>query len=191
MKINNFNASVGNTFIIAEIGNNHNGSYELAVEMIDQAISAGANCVKFQMRTLEEVYRKRSINGSGEDLGTEYVVDLLKRFELSKEEHQNLFEYCSLKNITYMCTPWDHLSLAFLEDLNVPAYKVASADLTNIPLIELLIKTKKPLILSTGMSTTEEIKFTAKLLKDANANFIFCIVIALIQLLQQILIYLG
>ena len=81
MKINNFNASVGNTFIIAEIGNNHNGSYELAVEMIDQAISAGANCVKFQMRTLEEVYRKRSINGSGEDLGTEYVVDLLKRFE--------------------------------------------------------------------------------------------------------------
>ena len=173
MKINNFNASVGNTFIIAEIGNNHNGSYELAVEMIDQAISAGANCVKFQMRTLEEVYRKRSINGSGEDLGTEYVVDLLKRFELSKEEHQNLFEYCSLKNITYMCTPWDHLSLAFLEDLNVPAYKVASADLTNIPLIELLIKTKKPLILSTGMSTTEEIKFTAKLLKDANANFIF------------------
>ena len=173
MKINNFNASIGHAFIIAEIGNNHNGSYDLAIEMIDEAILAGANCVKFQMRTLDELYRKRSINGSGEDLGTEYVVDLLKRFELSKEEHKKLLEHCTKKDITYLCTPWDQSSLIFLESLSVPAYKVASADLTNIPLIELLIQTKKPLILSTGMSTSDEIKFTAKILDEAKAEYVF------------------
>ena len=173
MKINNFNAVKGNAFIIAEIGNNHNGSYSCAIEMIDQAILAGANCVKFQMRTLDEVYRQRSIDGSGEDLGTEYVVDLLKRFELSKEEHKKLSEYCNEKGITYLCTPWDSSSLDFLENLSVPAYKVASADLTNIPLIELLIQTKKPLILSTGMSTSDEIKFTARILDAAEAEYVF------------------
>jgi len=173
MKIENFKVSEGSCFIIAEIGNNHNGSFKLAIQMIDKAVEAGANCVKFQMRTLEEVYRKGAINGSGEDLGTEYVVDLLKRFELSKNEHQKLFEYCSSKGVIYMCTPWDRYSLEFLEGLNVPAYKVASADLTNIPLLELLIETKKPLILSTGMSTTEEIKFTAKLLDEAKASYVF------------------
>ncbi len=173
MKINNFKVEAGHAFIIAEIGNNHNGSFQLAIEMIDKAIEAGANCVKFQMRTLDAVYRKSSIDGSGEDLGTEYVVDLLKRFELSKKEHKKLFEYCVSKEITYMCTPWDQYSLEFLERLDVAAYKVASADLTNIPLIELLINTKKPLILSTGMSTTEEIKFTAKVLHNAKSSFAF------------------
>lgn len=173
MKINNFIAAPGNAYIIAEIGNNHNGSYSLAIQMIDQAILAGANCVKFQMRTLDKVYRKRSIESSGEDLGTEYVVDLLKRFELSKAEHRQLFEYCNSKDITYLCTPWDSSSLEFLEAMGVLAYKVASADLTNIPLIELLIQTQKPLILSTGMSTTEEIKFTSSVLDKANAEYAF------------------
>ena len=172
MNIDNFLATPGNAYIIAEIGNNHNGSYSLAIEMIDKAISAGANCVKFQMRTLDQVYRKRS-TARGEDLGTEYVVDLLKRFELLKSEHQKLFEYCSKKQITYLCTPWDSTSLEFLEEIGVSAYKVASADLTNMPLIELLIKTGKPLILSTGMSTLEEIKFTASVLDKSKSEFTF------------------
>ena len=173
MKINNFVAAPGNAYIIAEIGNNHNGSYSLAIKMIDQAILAGANCVKFQMRTLDKVYRKRAIESTGEDLGTEYVVDLLKRFELSKDEHYQLFEYCNSNDITYLCTPWDSSSLEFLEEMGVLAYKVASADLTNIPLIELLIQTRKPLILSTGMSTTEEIQFTSSLLDKANTEYAF------------------
>jgi N-acetylneuraminate synthase len=172
MNIDNFLATPGNAYIIAEIGNNHNGSYSLAIEMINKAISAGANCVKFQMRTLDQVYRKRS-TARGEDLGTEYVVDLLKRFELTKSEHKKLFEYCSKKNITYLCTPWDSTSLEFLEEIGVSAYKVASADLTNMPLIELLIKTGKPLILSTGMSTLEEIKFTASALDKSRSEFTF------------------
>ena len=73
------------TFIIAEIGNNHNGSIELAKKMIDQAVEIGADCAKFQMRKLDKVYRKRSLVKSGEDLGTEYIIDLLNKFELSTE----------------------------------------------------------------------------------------------------------
>ena len=75
MIINNFQIGENRTFIIAEIGNNHNGSYENAIILIDEAFAAGADCVKFQMRVMDAVYRKKSLNRSGEDLGTEYVLD--------------------------------------------------------------------------------------------------------------------
>ena len=110
--------------------------------MIDSAIEAGADCVKFQMRNLTSVYRQRSLKRPSEDLGTEYVLDLLDRFELSLKEHNDLSEYCRKKDILYMCTPWDIDSVEVLENLEVPAYKVASADLTNLPLIHKLISTK-------------------------------------------------
>jgi N-acetylneuraminate synthase len=84
-------------FVIAEIGNNHNGSYSRAIEMIDLAIDAGANCVKFQMRKLEEVYRKKSLEKKGDDLSTEYTLDLLKKFELSEDEHRKIAAYCKEK----------------------------------------------------------------------------------------------
>ncbi|MDC0162975.1 N-acetylneuraminate synthase family protein [Flavobacteriaceae bacterium] len=150
MKIESFKISNKRTFIIAEIGNNHNGSIEKAKTMIDKAIEIGVDAVKFQMRHIEEVYRSKSLSRQGDDLGTEYVLDLLDRFELSQAEHREVSNYCKEKNILYMCTPWDHKSITVLESFNVKAYKVASADLTNIPLISRLCKTKKPLILSTG-----------------------------------------
>jgi N-acetylneuraminate synthase len=96
-----------NPFIIAEIGNNHNGSLERAIAMIENARDAGADCVKFQMRHLDQVYRQRSLSKSGEDLGTEYVIDLLNRFELSVDEHRCLAVHCAQIGISYMCTPWD------------------------------------------------------------------------------------
>ena len=80
MEISNFKIGNGRVFIIAEIGNNHNGSLEKAIEMIDDSIEIGVDCVKFQMRHIDEVYRKRSLQKDGEDLGTEYVIDLLKKF---------------------------------------------------------------------------------------------------------------
>lgn len=173
MSFNIGNKEVGQqrTYVIAEIGNNHNGSFERAIEMIDLAVAMGADCAKFQMRHLDEVYRKRSLRKDGEDLGTEYIIDLLNRFELTVEEHQKLFGYCQQKGIEYLCTPWDEKSVAVLERLGVSAYKVASADLTNLPLINLLVKTNKPLILSTGMSTTEEIQATVNFLNSQNANY--------------------
>ena len=96
IQIDKFEIGAGRSFIIAEIGNNHNGSFDRAIEMIDRAIEMGVDCVKFQMRHLEEIYRNRSLNKDGEDLGTEYILDLLHRFELSVEEHRRLAEYCLL-----------------------------------------------------------------------------------------------
>ena len=128
MQISDYNLSGKNVFVIAEIGNNHNGSVELALEMIDAAREAGANCVKFQMRNMSAVYREKSLAKQGEDLGTEYVLDLLERFQLSQDEHKQVAKYCEDKGILYMCTPWDSDSVIVLEALEVPAYKVASAD---------------------------------------------------------------
>ncbi len=173
MNISNFFVGGSKVFIIAEIGNNHNGSFQRATQMIDAAKKAGADCVKFQMRNMSSVYRKKSLLKQGEDLGTEYVLDLLERFELTCEEHLQISEYCSKKDILYMCTPWDLDSINTLENFNVPAYKVASADLTNLPLIASLIDTKKPLILSTGMSSSEEIQITANFLNSRGAEFAF------------------
>ena len=171
MKISNFSIGDNKVFIIAEIGNNHNGCFKRAIEMIDIASDAGADCVKFQMRNMSSVYRKKSLAKKGEDLGTEYVLDLLERFELSLDDHLKISQYCIKKGILYMCTPWDIDSISTLESFEVPAYKVASADLTNIPLIDALIKTKKPLILSTGMSSNEEIKITTDFLNKKEAQF--------------------
>lgn len=168
------NLKIGSTrvFVIAEIGNNHNGDIKLAIKMIDHAIELGVDCVKFQMRDMKSVYRKSSLEKQGEDLGTEYVLDLLERFQLTVDEHRILAEYCASKAILYMCTPWDPISVSRLEEFNVPAYKVASADLTNLPLIETLIKTNKPLILSTGMSSVEEIQITSDFLNQRNAQYV-------------------
>ncbi|MDC0576775.1 N-acetylneuraminate synthase family protein [Gammaproteobacteria bacterium] len=172
MQISDYNLGGKNVFVIAEIGNNHNGSVELALEMVDAAREAGANCVKFQMRNMSAVYRKKSLAKQGEDLGTEYVLDLLERFQLSQDEHKQVAKYCEDKGILYMCTPWDSDSIIALEALDVQAYKVASADLTNLPLIEKLVATKKPLILSTGMSSVEEIQITTSFLNSRHAEFV-------------------
>jgi N-acetylneuraminate synthase len=174
MKISIGEYEVGSTrtFIIAEIGNNHNGSFERALQMVDVALDMGVDCVKFQMRHLEEVYRQRTLRKDGEDLGSEYVLDLLRRFELSMDEHRKLAAYCTQKGILYLCTPWDCRSVDVLEDFGVTAYKVASADLTNLPLLDRLCSAGKPLILSTGMSNREEVQITVNFLNQRNARFV-------------------
>ena len=172
IQIDKFSVGGQRSFIIAEIGNNHNGSFERAKLMIDKAFEMGADCAKFQMRQIKEVYRSKSIEKSGEDLGTEYIIDLLNKFELSIDEQRSLADYCKEKGILYLCTPWDTTSVEILESFNVAAYKVASADLTNLPLLDRLAATKKPLILSTGMSTTQEVEFTVDFLNKRQARFV-------------------
>jgi sialic acid synthase SpsE len=171
-KIGDHTVGENRVFVVAEIGNNHNGSFKRAIQMVDLAVEIGVDCVKFQMRHLDEVYRQRTLRKDGEDLGTEYVLDLLRRFELSVEEHRKLSVYCTQKGILYLCTPWDARSVEILEGLGVLAYKVASADLTNLPLIEKLSDTGKPLILSTGMSRREEVQITVDFLDKKKARFI-------------------
>lgn len=172
IKIGRHEIGASRTFVIAEIGNNHNGSFERAIQMVDLALEMGADCAKFQMRHLDEVYRQRTLRKDGEDLGTEYVLDLLRRFELSLDEHRKLAAYCKKKGILYLCTPWDARSVDVLEELGVPAYKVASADLTNLPLLDRLCATGKPLILSTGMSLREEVQITVDFLNHRDARFV-------------------
>ena len=128
------------TFIISEIGNNHNGSITRALEMIDLSKKMGADAVKFQLRDVENMYRK---NNENEDLGTEYILDLLGKYELKNEDHKIIREYCKKINIEYICSPWDLNSLKYLDSFNLNQIKVASADMTNLPLINEIIKRKK------------------------------------------------
>lgn len=161
------------SFLIAEIGNNHNGSLDTAKRLIDEAIAAGADCAKFQMRSMAGLYRNAGdANDTSADLGAQYTLDLLSRFQLSCEQMFQAFDYCKEKGILPLCTPWDHHSLQHLESYGMLAYKLASADLTNHDLLEAMARTGKPLICSTGMSSENEIVEAVKLLKRHNAPFV-------------------
>lgn len=161
------------SFVIAEIGNNHNGSVELAFRLVDEAILAGADCAKFQMRDMASLYRNQGNPAdSSEDLGAQYTLDLLSRFQLSTEEMETVFDYCKQKGIMALCTPWDLESLERLERYGMPAFKLASADLTNHALLEAMAKTGKPLICSTGMSNESEIVDAVRVLRRMNAKYV-------------------
>lgn len=144
-------------FIIAEIGNNHQGDLAMAKRLVDAAIEAGADCVKFQLRNREALYRSRADGSVAEDLGAEYIQDLLNKVELTLSQHRELREYCRQSGVTYMCTPWDEPSVDALASMDVPAMKLASADLCNPYLIAKAASVGVPLILSTGMSYEHEI----------------------------------
>ena len=158
-------------FVIAEIGNNHNGSLKLAQQLIDAAIDAGVDCVKFQLRNREALYRTRANGVIAEDLGVEYVQDLLNKVELPLREHQQIRAYCKERGITYMCTPWDEPSVDALSAMDVPAFKLASADLFNPYLIAKVAVLGKPLLLSTGMAYEHEIVRAIEQLKDLKVSF--------------------
>lgn len=158
-------------FIIAEIGMNHNGSYENAIKLIDQASEIGVDCVKFQMRNLKELYSKDALDITKSDLSTQYTIGLLEKFELTFEEYKSLARYAKEKNLIFMCTPWDKSSADLIDEIGVPSFKTASADMTNFDLLEYLVKKNKPLILSTGMSSKDEIDETVEFLTRLKANF--------------------
>jgi N-acetylneuraminate synthase len=171
-RIEGFTVGGPRTFIIAEIGNNHNGDADLAHRLIDHAIDAGADCVKFQIRNHEALYRESAEASGIEDLGAEYIKDLLGRFELSISEHRELREYCKARGIIYMCTPWDEPSVDVLAGFGVPAVKIASADLVNPYLIRKAASLGKPLILSTGMSHEAEIEAAIGIIQGLDVPFV-------------------
>lgn len=160
-------------FIIAEIGINHNGQVDLAKKLIDAAIASGADCAKFQLRDIKSLYANEgNPDDPKENLGSQYVLNLLARFQLSNDEMFSCFDYCREKGILPLCTPWDRESLRVLENYGMEAYKVASADLTNHDLLEAIADTGKPMIISTGMSTENEIRDTVGLLGRKGANYV-------------------
>ncbi len=160
------------TFIIAEIGNNHNGSMDRAKELILKAKEAGADCAKFQMRDLDQLYLDKSKQGRNlKNLNTEYSLDLLKRFNLRPDQLMQLFDFTKECGLIPFCSPWDSHSLDRLAEYGMTAVKFASADLTNHQLLMRAAHQGLDMILSTGMSKESEIKDTINLLIGEKARF--------------------
>lgn len=160
------------TYVIAEIGVNHNGLLDLAIKLIDVAVEAGADAVKFQKRKLDHLYSKKYLeNANVGEKTLRYMLPILQKVELADEAYFQIVEHCKKRGITFMGSAFDPESADFLDELGVPVYKVASADLTNLPLLDHLADKGKPLILSTGMSRMEEVEFTVAFLKDRSTEF--------------------
>ena len=156
-------------FFIAEAGVNHNGSLDTAKKLIDAAKDAGANAVKFQTFFTEEIILAKALKSSyhvettGKDENQSWM-DLLKTQEMSFNMHVKLIEYCKKKKIIFLSTPYDFKSVDLLCQFNVPAFKIASTDMNNYQLLEHISKKGKPIILSTGMSSQEEVKLSLNFL---------------------------
>lgn len=159
---------MGKTFIIAEAGDNHNGDIRLAYQLIDAAVEAGADCVKFQTFITDEIisqqaemaeYQKKNIGV------TESQYDMVKKLELSFTDFRNLKDYCDKKGIMFLSTPFDLQSIDFLNTLNLKFWKIPSGEITNLPYLMKIAQTKKEVILSTGMATMEEIEAAVNILK--------------------------
>lgn len=160
-------------FLVAEIGNNHQGDLDLAFRLIDEAAKAGADCAKFQMRDMKSLYKNAgNSNDASADLGAQYTLDLLSKFQLKDDDLFRAFDHCRARGLVPLCTPWDQASLEKLERYGLPGYKVASADFTNYDLIDAIAATGKPMILSTGMSTEGEIRDGVKHLQKLGAGFV-------------------
>lgn len=155
------------TIIIAEAGVNHNGDIELAKQLIEVAAKCGADYVKFQTFKTENVVSKdaKQADYQKQNTGqTESQFDMLKRLELSEEQHYLLKEHCQQHNIQFLSTGFDHESLLFLEKMNLGLWKIPSGELTNLPYLEYMANQPQQLVLSTGMANIDEISIALKVL---------------------------
>lgn len=144
-------------FVVAEIGINHNGSLELALEMVRRAARAGADAVKFQKRTVDVVYTPQELAAPRESPFGRTNGDLKRGLELGEAEYREIATAAHDEGIEWLASPWDIESVHFLDKLNPAAYKIASACVTDLELIMCAASHGKPVILSTGMSTMEEV----------------------------------
>ena len=162
-----------NVFIIAEAGVNHNGNIALAKQLIDVAAKAGADAVKFQTFIAEEVVSTNAPKAEYQKQTTdafESQLDMIKKLELLKEDHQELMDYAKQKNIMFLSTPFDNRSVDLLVELGVPLIKISSGEITNHPFLEYIAKHDLPIILSTGMSTLEEVAEAVSIIKEAGCK---------------------
>lgn len=161
------------TYIIAEAGVNHNGSLDLAKQLIDVAVSAGADAVKFQTFKTENIITPAApkstyhIETTGSD-NQQTWFELLKSQELTLEMHRELIAYATKQGIQFLSTPYDMESVDLLDNLGVPAFKIASTDLNNIPLLQYVATKRKPILISTAMSKLEEVRDSVTALRQSN-----------------------
>lgn len=158
-------------YVIAEIGINHNGSLEIAKQLIDIAKVAGCDVVKFQKRNPNVCvpeHQKKIMRDT--PWGKMTYLDYKYKVEFNKSDYDKIDEYCKSKDIHWSASPWDIDSLNFLIEYDLPFIKIPSALLTNLELIKESAKKSKELIISTGMSTMEEVDLAVDAIKNANSN---------------------
>jgi sialic acid synthase SpsE len=161
-------------FIIAEIGNNHNGDMQIAKKLIDEAEKCGVSAVKFQTKDIETAFPQELLNKNYEgpnSFGKTYR-EHKEALELNVEQLKELKIYSDKKNLIFFSTPFDIKSLENLEKLNVEIYKISSFHVTDLNLVEAIATKKKPVIMSTGMSTLEEIDSAVEILKRYNCRYL-------------------
>jgi len=151
-------------FVVAEIGINHNGDIGIAKKLIDVAAACGCNAVKFQKRTVEVVFSAEELQRPRESPFGDTNGELKRGLEFGKAQYQQIDAHCKAKGIPWFASPWDEASVDFLEQFDVPCHKVASASLTDDGLLRHIRKTRKPVILSTGMSTMAQIDHAVEVL---------------------------
>lgn len=159
------------TFIIAEIGINHNGSLDIAKQLIDGAVDAGCNMVKFQKRTLDIVYEQADLDRPRESPWGTTNRQQKQGLEFSKEEYTEIARYCTEKGIEWTASAWDLPSQLFIREFNLNYNKVASAMLTNRKLLEAIAEEKRHTFISTGMSTMEQIQKAVNIFRSADCPF--------------------
>lgn len=173
----------GKTIIIAEAGVNHNGSLETAFRLVDAAVGAGVDYVKFQTFKAEKLVSKSAQKAEYQKLNTGDTdgsqLDMLKKLELSHEEHQRLIDYCTQKDIKFFSTAFDLDSLQYLSDIGLDLVKIPSGEITNLPYLRKAARLFNRVILSTGMSTMEDVRgalrvFLEQGVKRENVTILHC-----------------
>lgn len=162
------------TFIIAEAGSNHNRNLNQAKKLIEVASEAEADAVKFQTYSAETLYSKKTpnpdyLNGK---MTQDSVWELIKDIELPREWQGELADYSKEHSLIFLSTPFDYKAIAELEELNILAYKIASFEIVDLPFLKEIAKTKKPIILSTGMATLGDIEDAIKAIKEESNSSI-------------------
>lgn len=155
-------------FIIAEAGVNHNGSFDIALKMADAAKKAGADCIKFQTFSSEKLVSQyaEKADYQKETTGDGTQADMLRKLELPYQNFVQLKEYCDEIGICFLSTPFDLDSIAFLNTIDMPFWKIPSGEVTNFPYLVAIAKTLRPVVMSTGMCTLSEVREAAEVLKS-------------------------
>src|SRR4030095_4302851 len=161
-------------FIVAEVGINHNGDINLAKKLIDAAHLAGCDAVKFQKRTVDVVYTAEELVKPRENPFGPTNGALKRGLEFGEKEYKEIAAYCREKNILWLASCWDEGAVDFIEEFNPPCYKIASASLTDDNLLLHHRRYGKPIIISTGMSTLEEIDHAVEVLGTKNLIVLHC-----------------